>query len=413
MAEETVVTTPEEASKEAEIESFLTTRKAEAEKAEKRSAQLADARAAKAAKKAEPAPADASPEAKQDAEIDEFVAKRADPVLKGKPKPEAKPEATVPEEDAPEAEPEGEPEEEAPDTDEEPEPEPKKLRAEEAKKFAALARREKAVVEREKAAETALRQVQEHAAKVEQQARQFVEQERQRLAAKAQEYDQFRQLFERNRRSPRGLLEMAGFSVKDAVDEVVQEQTPQAVITRDLERQMAEFRRETEARLEAERRAREEAESRARAQAEAAAISQFRADINEFIAGNSDKYELITLYGDHDRVWRTIEQHFQQHGVLPEIEDAADAVEADLYEKSKKVRGAKKFRSEEGTAARTQDASPKQEQKPAARARAATTLTNDMVSSPRTERSGDPLLDLPYEDAIDALVKKHRMRRTG
>lgn len=421
--QETVVQSPTEAAKENDIEQFLAERRVNAEKSEKRNEQLAKAREAKAEKAAErKAEADDEPDGgpevpQADGDLAEFVEsrKKKDPVLKGKPKAEEpktepKAEETEPEEADTDPEPEEAKEPEA--ADDEPE-EPKKVRAEEAKKFAALARREKAVVEREKAAETALKQVQDHAARVEQSAKQYVEQERQKLAQTEQEYKRVLHLFEQSRRSPRALLEMAGFSVKDAVDEVVEERTPQNVLARDLERQMAQFRRETQAQLEAERKAREAAEQSARQQAEAAAIASFRADINDYIAKNSDAYELINLYGDHDRVWRTIEQHFEKHGVLPEIKDAADAVEEDLYEKSKKIRGAKKLRTEEEPAARTQVASQKQDSKPAAKARAATTLTNDMASTPRTDPQGDPLLHLTTEDAMDELVKRYRKRRSA
>lgn len=424
--QETVVQTPTEASKESEIDRFLTERKAVAEKTEKRNEQLAKAREAKAEKAAaakEPEEPSGGPElAEPDEELAEFVEsrKKKDPVLKGKPKAEEpKAEEPAPKEEPADAAEEEEPKEatapakeEEEETDE-PEGDPKKVRAEEAKKFAALARREKAAVEREKAAETALKQVQEHATRVEQSAKQYVEQERQKLAQTEQEYKRVLQLFEQSRRSPRALLEMAGFSVKDAVDEVVEERTPQAVLARDLERQMAQYRREMQAQFDAERQAREAAEKSARQQAEAAAIASFRADINDFLAKNADTYELIGLYGDQDRVWRTIEQHFEKHGVLPEIKDAADAVEEDLHEKSKRIRGAKKFRTEEEPAAKTQVASQKQDNKPAAKARAATTLTNDMVSAPRTEPSGDPLLSMTTEDAMEALAQKYRKRRSA
>lgn len=396
------------------MDAFLGKREVDKVKTEKRSEQLADAREAKAKKaeerkaaeesKDDDGSADETPAMPQpDGELEEFVNKRK--AAKKKDEPEvrlnAKPEAEKKTEPPPtEVEETGE-EEEPKETAEQAE----RRKKQEASALATIARKEAALLEKEKAVEA-------ERARVRHEAEQY--------AAKAREAEGSvakirRELEELRLGGPSAVLKAFGYHVGDAVEDVTSDGKAPNLMMRQLELRTQQHIQALEQRLAASEQARIEAEQvRERVENERV-VASYKQDISSFVRENADEYELILAKGDEDRVFRTITEHYEKHGVLPSFKDAADAVENDLLEEAKRLTGKKKIAAlfTPQTAPTAPAVQVTQKRDPAgARAKASTTtITDSLASGPAVHGDDDdPYFGMDVDEGLAKLISKHRRK---
>jgi hypothetical protein len=364
----------------------------------------------KPAEVSEPVAADVSadPVASEDAEFDRFT-RTASKKIKDTSRTEKAREVAAEKRKTPPKDPE--PEDEAPPhpaaeekTDDEPataEPEEapaakedasakKRKLADDAARFAALERRER------------------QARQVEQQAKERVDaaESRAREAQEAlQEVERFRQDFDEVRKNPLKLLERAGYNLEDVFQYVLNDQkhTPDFQ-TRDLQRQFEERFKAMEQRYDQERKQREDALRREESASQDRAVADFQRSCVGHVKSNPDKYELIVQGGYEDEVFEYVRLWFDKNGEMLDVETAAERVEAGLEQRARALLQSKKL----GFQPQTQ-AAPPLPSKPSAdaRAKASTTISNSLASSPGAVKD-DPLFGVNEDEAMEYLAKKAR-----
>lgn len=394
------------------FDEFLKQTQEKRAKSEKNKEQLAEARDAKAKKAQERKADDDGDDAEDDkklpqpdGELAELIDKKKASKKAGEEKIELKGKEPEPKEKAkPEPEPEPEPKAKKAEAEGEDEDEEEGEAKVPSKAFAALTRKEKALSEQQRALADKERTLAEQQRQFESHAREI---QAKLKEAEARE-NKIRHDIEAARRAgPNSLLKAFGWTVADAVDEVSQDgSSPTALVKGvdyELRREIENVRRE----LLEERQRREEAE-RARAMAEEErTVNQYRDQMVSFVRQNQDDYELIILKGEEDRVFRTIEEHYEKYKVLPTFKDAADAVEAALYEEEKKVLSAKKFAANKPQSA-PEVAPAKSETRQTREQKASTTtITDSLASAPAASDDDDDLmLGMDRDEALARLRKK-------
>lgn len=96
-------------------------------------------------------------------------------------------------------------------------------------------------------------------------------------------------------------------------------------------------------------------------------VTGFKNEINQFVDSDPEAYELIAANNANDLIYEVIEEQYNETGNILEMKDAADAVEAYLYDEAQKLLKLKKLSVR-------QEASG--EQKPNEQAQPSTTLSN-------------------------------------
>jgi hypothetical protein len=199
----------------------------------------------------------------------------------------------------------GTPQKEAPKVEE------KKDELDYSSRFAALSRREKQLIERE-------RKLKE------------IESQYKDKDSNYKSWEEKKQLFKQN---PDAMLEEIGLSFDELInrklglDQSAEEQnTPDALYKK--------LKADLQAEIEAKEKAREEAEMKRRQELEeqenAQVIESFKSDMVDTIKKNADKYELINYQGNYDLVFDVIQQYFDEHEEVLQVEQAADHVESYL-----------------------------------------------------------------------------------
>lgn len=165
------------------------------------------------------------------------------------------------------------------------------------------------------------------------------------LRASERELQEFRRARDGAKTNPRDALKALGVSISDLVEFEIRDGAPETVESR-----VARLEQEKKDEAAAQAKAKEDA---ARRQVEAT-FAAVRADIRKHVDAAPEKYELIALEGAHDEVFNLIDGMYAQTlqeadagkrdaPVLLSIEQASDMIEAELYERAKKVAAAKKL----------------------------------------------------------------------
>jgi hypothetical protein len=214
--------------------------------------------------------------------------------------------------------------------------------------LAALAKKEKAILKRELEAKTLQGQLQK---------------EREEFAKRMAE-------FEETMKNPWKLLERSGYSYEDLVNMKLNEGNPTPDIEiRNVKSEIQKLREEQE--LE-KKKLKEDQERLARAEEEKQ-IKLFKDNLKTIVSKDSDKFELVNLYGAYETVFQTIEAHFEQTQEVMDIETAANLVEKYLEAEAEKVLKAKKI-SQKIAPPKAQETKEEVKAQPK-------TLTNDMTST--------------------------------
>ena len=107
---------------------------------------------------------------------------------------------------------------------------------------------------------------------------------------------------------------------------------------RPMEDQLQMLREEIESKSKSEvdelRRQIQERDNSQLKEREVAAVNNFKHSINDFIKETAD-YNILQDLGGADLVYEKIEEHYNQHGKVLEIKEAADLLKSDLMEKAK------------------------------------------------------------------------------
>lgn len=204
-------------------------------------------------------------------------------------------------------------------------PEPPKV---DAQRFAAVAKRERAL-QAERAAIKAERE-------------QFEAQKKAEAAERA-EYARWKAIKANAKMNPLEYLQEGGIDVATINEFVLNEQKPsqESQVESLVESRLEAFKREQAEHLAAEK---AEAEKQAAAEREQV-LANFRKEVTEYVTSNSEKYELINLYGRQDAVAQTIELHFSKTHKVLSHEEAASLVEEQLVELVSKANETKKLKA--------------------------------------------------------------------
>jgi hypothetical protein len=238
-------------------------------------------------------------------------------------------------------------------------------------KFAALSRREKQILERE---------------------RKFKEQEQmhKEQLSKVQSWESKKSEFKKN---PDLLFQELGISFDDIVnlklgiEPVAKESDPNEKYTK-LEKEMREELQKLKEERELEKKAKEQ-----QAEAENAQILEtFKNEIISKVSSQPDKYELINYQKDFDLVYDLIEEYYNLHGEVMEVDAAAEHVEKYLEDLVQGVTKLKKFSTK--LAPKSESPQPEQEapKKEAAKDQKPKTLSNSLNSSSSSFKS--PVTDI-------------------
>lgn len=173
--------------------------------------------------------------------------------------------------------------------------------------------------------------------------RQEVASERQAIEKRLAEIEEREKKLSDKPKNPIEALQRYGFTYEEATNFLLngEKATPESEI-KSVKEQLDAFRKEQ---AEKEERAAAEAKKQAEA-AEAQAIEGFKKQISDFIAGNSEKYELIHMTGQAELVFDTIEAHFNETKRVMSITEASEAVENYLINEAKRITAAKKLQAQ-------------------------------------------------------------------
>lgn len=263
-----------------------------------------------------------------------------------------------------------------------------------ASKFAALSRKERQVVAKQQELKAAEAKIAEERSKMIAE----VEAEKAKVQSEIKKVQEFEQLKKMN---PLKAMEFLGYTYQQLGEIFLNDgkPTPEQEINRvksEMEERLEAYKREQ---LESAKKAQEEQELKAKkAQEEETkrieaerlqVIEEFQTEINEYLLGNQDNYELINTNEQHDLVFATVEQHFEKTGRVLSIKEAADLVERFLEQQVEKNLATKKLKAKVSppSTAKVEQA-PKedtqvksQETAPATPVAKSKTITNDMTAS--------------------------------
>lgn len=143
--------------------------------------------------------------------------------------------------------------------------------------------------------------------------------------------------FESVKDNPKKALEMLGLNYDELTKSILNEgQIPPEVEIRKLRE---EWQQERE-RQEEEKRQALEREQKLQREREEQTISTFKQNINQYLADNKERYELIDFEGAHELVFDVIDAHYERTkdpetgvGKILSIQEAADKVEEHLEKK--------------------------------------------------------------------------------
>lgn len=151
-----------------------------------------------------------------------------------------------------------------------------------------------------------------------------------------QEYQKEKDLLKSD---PVGFLEKHGWKFNDLADFVLNDRKLSP------ERQMSELQKKID-QLENERkREKEETETSKKTQKYQETITNYKKQIKEFVDSKADDFELINQFGEHDTIYDVIENYYNQHGTILEVEKAAREVEKYLESQLDKAASTRKFKS--------------------------------------------------------------------
>lgn len=149
------------------------------------------------------------------------------------------------------------------------------------------------------------------------------------LESEASEYNSLRQLAKED---PKRVLEKFGLSVEDLVSrELSSLRDPKEVREEEITSKLSTLEKKL---LEREQQEAEQKNQQA-LQSQLGAIKS--------LVDTSDEYELISAGGDHDLVWETAVQYYQETGKFVDYSEAAKHVKAHLEEKMDKIAKTKWF----------------------------------------------------------------------
>jgi hypothetical protein len=312
-----------------------------------------------------------------------------------------------------------------PAVDAQPAPKPGEDRAEYNKRLIAEERAKRQAKREREEAEKAKREAAEE--------REAAKREREEAAKYRSDKESWEQAIADAKRDPIAFLDRTGLSIDDLVRaKLGNEVSPELLIKDAHERTAAEtkqLREEIEA-LKAERKKeREEAEARTRAERAEYASRTIKKQIDETLTANPTKYPLITKLGEQDEIYKLIEGRFiQSKGeIVLSPEEAADEVEKyhrgrlqlagetsaldeliDALPTEKKQALIARLTAAASTAAAPDPkaqpgkAAPQAKTTPDARAKTASALTANTVTSPATPAEAPQ----PLEDREAFIARK-------
>lgn len=190
-------------------------------------------------------------------------------------------------------------------------------------KFEALARREKMAFQKIK------------------QAKQLEQQLKAREQELEQKYSKYMAL-ENQKPDPLTLLQQYGYSYEDATQFVLNDNKPTADLqVKSLKEELEAFKKQQETEKQ---KILEEQKKRAEAETQEV-IDQYRSNIDEYIEGNKEEFELCHLFGGQQLIFDTAWEYFERTGKVMNLKEAAMAVEDYLAEEAKKIKTTKKFKT--------------------------------------------------------------------
>lgn len=215
--------------------------------------------------------------------------------------------------------------------------------------------------------------------------RQALQAERQRLDQERQALQQWAALPQIARENPLAALDALGLSYEQLTEAIIagKNSSPQAQpVTRDdLTALKQELQKEREE-LEAQRQ-----------------LEAFRREVADHIRQDADRYELINLQGKSNLVVEVIEEAYQQHGRLLDIDEAAKLVEEHLEQEALKVLSSKKLSAKR----------PSAKPQPKAKATPRRTIAG-MGTSKGSLAPSDSSVDPDEEDFQRAISAYHKAR---
>lgn len=177
----------------------------------------------------------------------------------------------------------------------------------------------------------------------------------------------------KNSKNPIKALQALGMSYQDATEYMLNEGQP----TTEQKLKMIEERlsaKEAEELKKAEESKKSEIEKN---------IGHFKRQIRDEALAQAEKYELIVAHEAYEEVFNVIEEYYNEHEVLPNLQDAFEHVESYLEEQARKLLSLKKL-SPKSEAKEDLLNKRAPDTKPAAtQPSVASTLTNSAVSSAR------------------------------
>ncbi len=242
-------------------------------------------------------------------------------------------------------------------------------------KLETLARREQAALHAERAASARLKDIETREAKL-------------------KEFESVRE------GKPLDALKMLGYDYDQITKaKLLDGEVPPEVQVKKLEDKLNSFQETQKQKEQAEA---EQAKKSAEAQ-EAKAVSDFKADIKQYLSDNSNRYELIQFEGQEDLVFEVIDEHYTRTldpqtgiGKVMTKAEAADKVELWLEQKYEKSRSLKKVTALLGL----RPEAPKPAEKQVTQRQPPRTLNNQLSASPTTPRKSPVTDDERIQRAI-------------
>ena len=156
------------------------------------------------------------------------------------------------------------------------------------------------------------------------------------------EYEEYRKNI---KTSPLQAMEKEGYSFEQLTEMQMNNQnpTPEMLIKQMRSELESGYKSELEAlkqQIASEKQQQQEA-------AETQTVTHYKSQINEQVASNPDKYELISLNEASDLVFQVATEFYESEGRILSAEEAADFTEKYLEEEAKKVLNAKKFKAQQ------------------------------------------------------------------
>ncbi len=208
--------------------------------------------------------------------------------------------------------------------------------------------------------------------------------QKQKIDLEMKELQEIRQLKEKAKIDPLAISKHFGIDYKQLTNQILNDERP----TTEMELQAL---KDEVARLRDEKQ-RERQESEA-AQTEKA-IASFKNDLQTFIEGQGDKYELIKTFNAYDQVMNTVYEHWNQTGEMIDVDKVADQLEAEMEAEARKLLTLKKLTPKQ-VAEVTEALNTKEGvQAQADGSKTATkTLTNDLIAQAPPPKSAAYLSD--------------------